>query len=303
LGFGFHDHGHEHAGLADYNWEIEGNKKIKKAAYFALGTATILAILKFVNFFLTGSLAIQASALDSLMDVGVSMANFFVIRLTQRARSKSFPFGFDKAAALIAFLQVLLVGSLSAYLVSECYEKFFSPSIIPPNSYFGMIIIFFAFLMTTALVLYQRIVVKETGSLIIKADMLHYKTDLFANVGLLVGLGCMWFFGFGWLDPLIGGLASLYVLFATISLGWDALSSLLDMNNLKLVDKVHNVLISNKIDLEKKDIHVLFSGTRTRVNINICLDKVLEGMCDIPKIKNLLKENFQGFNINITFIE
>jgi divalent metal cation (Fe/Co/Zn/Cd) transporter len=80
-----------------------------RATYFAMIVSSILCITKFLNYFITNSVAIQASALDSLLDITVSFANFITIRFTQKKSNAKFPYGYDKIASLVAFLQVILV--------------------------------------------------------------------------------------------------------------------------------------------------------------------------------------------------
>ena len=277
------------------------NVMIRKATLYALLVSGFLCVLKFANCFVSGSLAIQASALDSLMDIGVSLANYFVMRLTQRVKNSYFPYGYDKIAALIAFLQVLLIGSLSGWVIKECFDKFANSSSDVPNSLAGSLIIIFSLFTTLFLVRYQSKVIKKTGSLIVKADMLHYKTDLFTNFGILIGCMFIWLLGFNWLDPLIGCFASVFVLFSTVSLGWDSISSLLDMNNLKLVDKVHLALFEKGYKFEKKDIAVSFSGTKTKIHLNLHLDLVLTKQYDLVELKKEIQSSFPEYTIIITF--
>ena len=228
--------------------EIEAsNRSILKATYFAMSVSFILALVKFLNYYITGSTAIHGSALDSLLDIGVSFANFLAIKITQRRANESFPYGYDKIASLIAFLQVIFVAFLAFFLFEECFEKLINNDSHVHAFGYGVIVILFAMLLNTVLVWYQSRVVKLTGSLVIRADMVHYKTDFFTNFAILVGLFAVKYLEVQWLDPIVGMISGIYLLFAIYQLGATSLSSLLDVNNKELKKDVIKFLQSHDI--------------------------------------------------------
>lgn len=256
------------------------NSYVTRATYAALAVSITLSFVKFLNYFVTGSVAIQASAIDSLMDIGVSFANFIAIKLTQRKPNSLFPFGYDKIASLIAFGQVILVACMAFYLLVECAEKLTQPEHIEHFG-FGVIVIGFALFLNTILVWYQSKVVKKTGSLVIKADMFHYKTDFFTNFAILAGLFFVWAFNIHWLDPLIGSISGIYLLVSIFDLFKTSLGSLLDTSDRKLAKSVHQHLEKNGIIIAPENIAVIFTGTKHKVEIN----------CDKLSIDNTEKIN------------
>jgi divalent metal cation (Fe/Co/Zn/Cd) transporter len=54
------------------------------------------------------------------------------------------------------------------------------------------------------LVLFLDYVAKKTNNLVIKADSLHYKTDLYSNGAILIGLLAIHFTGFYLVDAILG---------------------------------------------------------------------------------------------------
>lgn len=277
-----HIHNHSHA----FSSKDLKSQKVLNATYLALTVSIILSILKFGNYFLTNSVAIESSALDSLMDVGVSFANFLAIKLTLRKTSSKFPKGLDKISALVAVFQVVLVSVLSFHLIHECYEKLFHlhPLEDLGNSY---IIILIALLLNTILVAYQSKVVKETNSMIIKADMLHYKTDFLTNISIIIGLFFMNNFGIYWLDPVIGFVASFYLLFSVVFLLRDSIFTLLDGNDVSEQECVFQFLKKNNFEVELSDIYVSFSGIK-----NFCEIKVKQ---NDEKMKKMLEAEYETF--------
>lgn len=277
--------------------ETRNNKKILKATYFAIAVSIILSSVKFLNYFITGSVAIQASALDSLMDIAVSLANFITIKITQKKATRLFVNGFDKIAALVALFQVILIGLLSVYLIMECLEKFNQN--VPLEKFgYGIMIIIFALFLNTLLVAYQSKVIKQTGSLVIKADMLHYKTDFFTNLTILVGFIFGHFMRIYWLDPLLGLIASVYLLFAVGSLLKTSIFSILDVNDKEKSLMIFNYLNKNQINISQEDVSVLFTGTKTKICLNLNQNE-LEHI-NIEDIKTMLQNYMKNSIITIT---
>lgn len=262
------------------------NKLILKTTYFAMTVSIILSITKFLNYFITGSVAIQASALDSLLDIAVSFANFIAIKITQRKANELFPRGYDKIAALVALLQIILVGFLAFYLIEECIEKIYNPCEIHGFGY-GIAIIAFALVLNTFLVLFQTKVVRQTGSLVIKADMLHYKTDFFTNLSIILGLTFAHFFNITWLDPVVGLISAIYLFFALGSLFKTTTFCLLDINDKKESRLIAEHLNKHDIKIEKKDVYILFTGTKKKVHLSI--DKQMLNTVDLEEVKGLVQ--------------
>lgn len=75
----------------------------------------------------------------------------------------------------------------------------------------GIVVIIVSLLLTAALLAYQRHVVRLTGSTAIRADSLHYRSDLLLNLSILVALVLA---SYGWarLDAVFGIAIAFYIL-------------------------------------------------------------------------------------------
>ena len=95
---------------------------------------------------------------------------------------------------------------------------------------------------TAALVFYLRRKARETDSLVLRADTVHYQTDLLSNGGILLTLALVRLTGWTWLDPVIALGVAFYVARAAIPLIRKGLAMLLD-HALEddLVDSIHTI--------------------------------------------------------------
>jgi ferrous-iron efflux pump FieF len=81
---------------------------------------------------------------------------------------------------------------------------------------------------TISLVAWQRYVVRKTGSIAIRADSAHYTSDFLVNASVIVALVLGAWFGWWWIDPAIGLAIALFIAWAAVKIGREALDMLMD---------------------------------------------------------------------------
>ncbi len=83
-------------------------------------------------------------------------------------------------------------------------------------------------IITIALVLYLNKVARDTNSMVIKADALHYKTDVYTNIAVLVSLVLVNFTGIELIDVIVGGGISIFIIYSAYELIQEGVLVLLD---------------------------------------------------------------------------
>lgn len=199
---------------------------IKAAAYASMAVATLLLLVKLAIWWLSGSASVLSSMLDSMMDIVASVINFFAIRYALMPADDDHPFGHSKAEGIAALMQAAFITGSVTVLLLHVSERLLNPQPLQalPES---LAVMLFSTLLTVALVGYQRWVVKQTGSLAVKADSEHYASDILMNLAVVVALiGA--YIGVDWLDPLIALLIALILLRSVYSIARLALGVLMD---------------------------------------------------------------------------
>lgn len=199
----------------------------QKAPVIAGGVSVFLACMKLVVGIFSGSMAVLSSAVDSMMDFLVSALNFFAIKKSNENPNSKFNYGFGKIEALMALMEGIFIILIGIFIFAGSIKK-----LIYPESGVGIgtaiYVMLFSSMITFCLVFYLNLVCKKTKSLIVKADALHYKTDLFTNLGIIISLVIIKVTGFVMLDAIIGILISVYIVYSAISLAKDGVYVLLD---------------------------------------------------------------------------
>ncbi|MDG3084639.1 CDF family cation-efflux transporter FieF [Vibrio hannami] len=204
----------------------EYSRLVSTAAWLATGVATILLVAKVVVWWITGSVSLLASLIDSLLDIGASLVNLIVVRYSLQPADKDHTFGHGKAESLAALAQTMFISGSACFLILNGVDRFFRPhELVSPE--YGIYVSAFAMVMTGGLVAFQKHVVRKTGSQAIAADSLHYQTDLYMNVAIMIALALS-YFGIKQADAVFAIGIGCFILFSAYQMVRDAIQSLLD---------------------------------------------------------------------------
>lgn len=198
-----------------------------RAAVASLTLAILLAVLKLVAAIATGSLAILSSLIDSLADIVASAITFFAVRISRQPPDRSHRFGHGKAESLSALAQAAAVAGSAVFVLVDAAHRFGTPEPLASTG-LGVAVMAFATAATLVLVMFQRHVVKVTGSQAISADSLHYRADLLTNLSVVAALLLVQHTGLGWIDPVVGTTIALYLGWHALQIGRGAVAVLMD---------------------------------------------------------------------------
>ena len=157
------------------------------ATYASVAVALTLVAVKLLTWLATGSVSLLASVIDSAVDAVASVVTLVGVRHAMRPADLTHRFGHGKAEPVAALLQAAFIAGSALILASEALSRLLEPRPIA-YGYLGMAVMAFAILLTGLLVLFQRHVIRRTGSIAISADSLHYGGDLVTNLAVIVAL-------------------------------------------------------------------------------------------------------------------
>lgn len=197
------------------------------APVVAGAVAIILAIVKFVVGITSGSLAVLSSAIDSMLDCLVSVLNYFALKKSNANPNDKFNFGYGKVEALVALFEGAFIVGIAVFICYSSVQKLLNGAKSVETTS-AMLVMAISMVLTGLLVLYLRRVYKKTGNLIIKADALHYKTDLLTNLAIFIALFVIWITGYDAVDAIFGIVVSIYIAFSAFGLVKEGVYILLD---------------------------------------------------------------------------
>ncbi len=219
----------------------------QKATIIATTTAFFLAILKLTIGIFSGSIAILASAIDSLLDMGISIFNFVAVKNSWKDPDDQFNYGRGKIEALAAFLEGIIIAMAGIFIAYESVSRIIYRKPVGDIG-IGVVVMIISVIVTGWLVGYLESVAKKTKSIVIASDALHYKTDLLSNLAILVGLILVAWLGWNYIDAIIGIGIAIYIAFSAFDIVKKWFLLLLDVS----LDEMHVVNILDILDNHKE---------------------------------------------------
>lgn len=165
----------------------ENARLLRLVSIASVLTALLLIAVKTWAWFLTGSVSLLASLVDSSMDAIASLINFFAIRYALMPADDEHRFGHGKAEALAAVGQAMFIAGSAGFLLLHAIDRILEPAPVTATGV-GIAVMLFSIAATALLVLFQRYVIRRTRSTAVSADSLHYVGDLLVNASIIVAL-------------------------------------------------------------------------------------------------------------------
>ncbi len=250
----------------------EAGQLMRWATYASVVTALLLIAAKVVAYLLTDSVSLLSTLLDSLLDAAASLINLLAVRHALTPADREHRFGHGKAEPLAALGQSTFIAGSAAFLIVQAANRLVSPHPVT-NTGIGLGVMAFSIAATLLLVLFQRFVIRRTGSLAIKADSLHYASDLIVNASVVVALVLVAVYGWQRVDPVFGAGISLYIIYTAWQIARTALDMLMD-RELPDEDRKHirAIALANPGVRAVHDLRTRASGPTVFVQMHLELD-------------------------------
>lgn len=253
---------------------MTNDRLVQLTSKASVGVALILTLAKLYAVYETHSLGILSSLFDSSMDMIASIGNLIAVTIAARPADHKYQFGYGKLEAVAALIQSLLIGAFLLFLMSEATQRLFSNEITVTHSTIGMWIMVLSIIMTLGLVALQRYTIQRTQSLAIKADTLHYKTDLAVNIIVLVSLFLNTYYNNIDTFACIG--ICIYVIWETRHIVVESLEVLLDKEiNTEDQTKIIGILLNHPSVKGFHNFRTRSSGKRIFIEAHIEMDPKL----------------------------
>lgn len=209
------------------NLELRPPLDPSRTPLVAVAAAAFLVALKAAGAWLTGSLALVSAALDSAIDLFVSGANFLVLRRSARPPDEDHAYGHGKFENLAALGQgIFLVGAAASLVVSGVRRLIEGGE--PRETGWGLAVLAISMVVSVGVARLLAWAAERSGSPALKADSLHYATDLWVNGAALAALLVVRFTGWSQADPVVALAVAAYVFYTGASLALEAMGDLSD---------------------------------------------------------------------------
>ncbi|MNF31581.1 Ferrous-iron efflux pump FieF [compost metagenome] len=262
----------------------EHERLLRLATRASLAVASILIIAKAVAWWLSGSVSLLAGLTDSMLDGVASFINLLAVHYALRPADDDHRFGHGKAEALAGMAQALFIAVSAVLIGTQAVERLKHPEPLG-DAALGVLVMLFSLALTVALLMLQRKVIRKTGSTAVRADSLHYRSDLLLNASILVAL-LLAYFGWPQLDAWFGLAIAFYILWSAVQIARESTATLMDQELPEAVsEQMMQLACSVPGVLGAHDLRTRVSGSHWFVQLHLELPgqltlSVAHGLCD-----------------------
>ena len=284
--------------------EVSNQKGEKtKATKVAISVAFCLAVSKAVVGFLTGSLSILSSAVDSILDIAASFFNFIALKKSEEPADIGHQYGHGKYEAMAAFIQSIIIFLSGIFILISAWDKFIHNK-HPEVTSAGFIVMGISIGATVFLTIYLRYKAKKENSLVLESDAMHYSIDLYTNIGIILALFIIKITGITVIDSIVAAIVALYIIYSAIKLSLQVSKQLLDSS---IEEEVYSKLL--KVLESFGEYHLDFHRLRTRsagneifidMHLTLCRKLTLEEVHKITDIiEHAISKEIKGADVTI----
>ena len=245
---------------------------MRRAARASVSVSLILVAIKTFAYFASHSVAMLASLADSALDLFTAGLNLFAIHEALAPADKEHRFGHGKAEPLAGLAQGAFITASAMFLVIQAVQRLLNPQPID-NGLQALLVMLISIVMAIGLILYERSVVRRTGSLAISTDQTHYLGDLVTNIGVVIAILLAVVLGWQAADPII----ALFVAAVLVGSAWLVFRKCLDqLMDHELPDSDREKIVAIvRAHPQVKNLHDLktrAAGLYTFIQVHIELD-------------------------------
>jgi cation diffusion facilitator family transporter len=246
-----------------------------RAALLSVGSALILVSLKAFLVLRTGSLGVLSEALHSGLDLIAAIITFLSVRVADEPADERHPYGHGKFENFSAFVETALLVFTAFYIIYEAFDRLFFRTVHIAPSVTAILVLFCALAIDLTRARALSYVAKKYSSEALEADALHFSTDVWSTIVVIVGIGFVWA-GETWnvpsliyADALAGLIVAAVILWVGSRLGRRTLDALLDVAPEGLQQEIARTVARMEGVLDVDRVRVRRAGNRHFVDATV----------------------------------
>lgn len=274
----------------------------KRATVVSTSVAALLVVIKMTVGILSGSIAVLASAIDSLLDLTVSLFNYFALHNTEKDPDDNFNYGRSKLEPLAAVIEGTIISLSALFILYEALLKIAHPREV---EYMGVsiFVMLASIIITSLLVLFLNGVAKKTGNMVIRADALHYKTDIFSNGAVLLALGLVFFTGESLIDSILGIGIGIYMIYSAMPIIKEGVLMLLDAAlSEEDIQKIKDIIENDETTTNYHHLQTRESGSHIFISVHVVFNvsiSLYDAHLISDKLEAKLKKLFENKKVHV----
>jgi cation diffusion facilitator family transporter len=260
--------------------EISATVREKKlAALASVGSAIVLVCLKIFLTVATGSLGVLSEALHSSLDLIASVITYLSVRVSDEPADARHPYGHGKVESFSAFVETGLLLLTALYIIYEAFHRLFFQEVAIRPSLLAIGLLGVALCVDLIRSRALNRVAKKYRSEALEADALHFSTDVWSTLTVILGIALTWLgarYGLHWLryaDSLAALAVAGFVIWVGSRLGRRTIDALLDAAPEGMQERITDAVSHTDGVLGTERVRLRRSGNKHFVDVTISVPR------------------------------
>ena len=244
--------------------------KLRLAAVTSIAVAGIVMGLKYLAYWVTGSVALYSDALESIVNLITALVALYAIHVSAQPADRRHQFGHHKAEYFSAVIEGVLIVVAALLIFREAYDAYLQPRTLSEPMQ-GLAINGVATAINAGWSYFLLTWGRRQRSPALVGDGWHLMTDVATSVGVIVGLLLAMLTGWQVLDPALAALVGANILWAGWRLVRESVSGLMDEAvTAEVARHIRDVISSNAEGaIEAHDVKTRTAGRVTFIEFHL----------------------------------
>ncbi|OIK20158.1 cation diffusion facilitator family transporter [Bacillus amyloliquefaciens] len=279
---------------------VENTSKI---AFLSVISNSLVVMLKIAVGIITGSVAILSEAIHSFLDLIAAFIAFISVRISKKPADTGHPYGHGKVENLSGTIETILIFAAGIWMIYECVQKLVNPEPVH-LPVLGIVVMLLGALINLIVSKLVKREAEKVNSVAMKSNALHLLTDVYTSLGVAASLLVVTLTEWYILDPIIGMVLAVYIIYEAFKLMKEAFPPLIDTRLseeeektiLKIIDTFHQEFI------EIHDFRTRRSGPQEYIDFHMVVAshvpiKDVHDLCD--RIERDITDEFKQAQVMI----
>ncbi|MEO7446549.1 MAG: cation diffusion facilitator family transporter [Ferruginibacter sp.] len=258
--------------------------------------AVLLLAIKLYAWYLTNSVAILTDALESIVNVAAAFIGLYSLSVSSRPKDMDHPYGHGKVEFITAAIEGTLISVAGIFVIYKAILNLLHPGELARLD-IGIIL-----MAGTAVINYIAGGIsiktgKKTNSMALIAGGKHLRSDTYTTIGIIAGLGLLYFTRIAWIDGAVAIIFALIIIYTGYSILRTSIAGIMDEADVKLIRQLVLTLNSrrsiNWIDLH--NLRIIKYGPTLHLDCHLTVPwyfNVNEAHKEIDLLSGLVREQY-----------
>jgi cation diffusion facilitator family transporter len=267
----FHLHGHsQQKSMLVSDMAARSNEIGIRTVWWALAALAITSVIQVVIVLMSGSVALLADTAHNIGDALNSIPLLLAFYLARRVANRRYSYGYGRAEDVAGIFIVLSIAISAGIIFWESFQKLLNPQPLTNLGWVAAAAVI-GFIGNEAVAWLQIRTGRQIGSAALVADGLHARTDGLTSLAVLLAVVGTWL-GFPIIDPIIGLLIGVTVLFITKDATITMWYRLMDAIEPELLDQAEAVVQRHDAVKQVHWLRMRWVGHRIHADLGIAVD-------------------------------